>query len=62
MCCRSRDAGDFRAGLAGWTIEPNVHAATDTQLYRFITEMQIGIHISLVRDIWVPRSLLMKSV
>ena len=38
-------------GLASWTIEPNVHAATDPQLYRFITEMQIGIHISLMRDI-----------
>ena len=34
-----------------WTIEPNVHAAIDPQVYRFITEMQIGIHISLMRDI-----------
>jgi hypothetical protein len=40
-----------KKGLASWTIEPNVHAATDPQLYRFITEMQIGIHISLMRDI-----------
>jgi AraC-like DNA-binding protein len=38
-------------GYGSWTIEPNVHAATDPQLYRFITEMQIGIHISLMRDI-----------
>jgi AraC-like DNA-binding protein len=38
-------------GIASWTIEPNVHAATDPKLYRFITEMQIGIHISLMRDI-----------
>jgi len=38
-------------GFASWTIEPNVHAATDPQLYRFITEMQMGIHISLMRDI-----------
>jgi AraC-like DNA-binding protein len=37
--------------FARWTIEPNVHAATDPQLFRFITEMQIGIHISLMRDI-----------
>jgi AraC-like DNA-binding protein len=37
--------------FASWTIEPNVHAATDPQLYRFITELQIGIHISLMRDI-----------
>jgi AraC-like DNA-binding protein len=38
-------------GLGSWTIEPNVHAAIDPQVYRFITEMQIGIHISLMRDI-----------
>jgi hypothetical protein len=38
-------------GLATWTIEPKVEAAIDPQLYRFITEMQIGIHISLIRDI-----------
>ena len=38
-------------GFASWTIEPNVQAATDPQLYRFIAEMQIGIHISLMRDI-----------
>jgi AraC-like DNA-binding protein len=37
--------------FASWTIEPNVHATDDPQLYRFITEMQIGIHISLMRDI-----------
>jgi len=38
-------------GLASWTIEPNAHAATDPCLYRFIAEMQIGIHVSLMRDI-----------
>lgn len=37
--------------FATWTIEPNVQAATDPRLNRFITEMQIGIHISLMRDI-----------
>jgi AraC-like DNA-binding protein len=37
--------------FASWTIEPNLHASTDPQLYRFIAEMQIGIHISLMRDI-----------
>jgi AraC-like DNA-binding protein len=42
---------DEEKELAGWTIDPNVHAATDPQLFRFITEMQIGIHISLMRDI-----------
>jgi AraC-like DNA-binding protein len=41
-------------GFASWTIEPNAPAATDPQLYRFITEMQIGIHISLMRDIMGP--------
>lgn len=41
-------------GIANWVIEPNTRAATDPQLYRFITEMQIGIHISLMRDIMGP--------
>jgi AraC-like DNA-binding protein len=37
--------------FASWTIEPHVHSATDPRLYRFIAEMQVGIHISLMRDI-----------
>jgi AraC-like DNA-binding protein len=41
-------------GSAIWTIEPNLHAATDLPLYQFITEMQIGIHISLMRDVMGP--------
>lgn len=41
-------------GQASWTIEPNSRAAGDSALYRFITEMQIGIHISLMRDIMGP--------
>jgi AraC-like DNA-binding protein len=41
-------------GFGSWTIEPNVHSAIDPQIYRFITEMQIGIHISLMRDIMGP--------
>jgi AraC-like DNA-binding protein len=41
-------------GTASWVIEPNARAATDPQLYRFITEMQIGIHLSLMRDIMGP--------
>ena len=41
-------------GFASWIIEPNARAATDPQAYRFITEMQIGIHISLMRDIMGP--------
>jgi AraC-like DNA-binding protein len=38
-------------GVASWLIEPNARAAADPQIYRFVTEMQIGIHISLMRDI-----------
>src|ERR1700704_6477642 len=41
-------------GLASWVIDPNARAAADPQIYRFITEMQIGIHISLMRDIMGP--------
>jgi AraC-like DNA-binding protein len=41
-------------GFASWAIEPNPDAATDPQLYRFVTELQIGIHISLMRDIMGP--------
>ena len=40
-----------KEGFASWIIEPNAHAVTDPRVYRFITEMQIGIHISLMRDI-----------
>jgi AraC-like DNA-binding protein len=43
-----------KEGFAGWGIEPNARAAADPQVYRFITEMQIGIHISLMRDIMGP--------
>jgi AraC-like DNA-binding protein len=47
---------DFREDkeYARWLIEPNPHAVSDAALYRFITEMQIGIHISLMRDIMGP--------
>jgi AraC-like DNA-binding protein len=41
-------------GFASWIIEPNAHAGADPQVYRFITEMQVGIHISLMRDIMGP--------
>jgi AraC-like DNA-binding protein len=43
-----------KQGSASWVIEPNARAATDPQVYRFITEMQIGIHISLMRDVMGP--------
>ncbi|KJC39150.1 hypothetical protein UP09_25070 [Bradyrhizobium sp. LTSP885] len=45
----SEDKADAR-----WTIEPNLHAVAESALYRFVTEMQIGIHISLMRDIMGP--------
>ncbi|WP_456822559.1 AraC family transcriptional regulator [Bradyrhizobium sp. USDA 4502] len=47
---------EFREDKASarWAIEPNLYALTDSALYRFVTEMQIGIHISLMRDIMGP--------
>jgi AraC-like DNA-binding protein len=39
---------------AKWSIEPNLHTLTGSALYRFVAEMQIGIHISLMRDIMGP--------
>jgi AraC-like DNA-binding protein len=47
---------DFQeqAAYARWIIEPELHALGDSTLYRFIAEMQIGIHFSLMRDIMGP--------
>jgi AraC-like DNA-binding protein len=44
---------EFReeGGRATWSIEPILHSVADRRLYRFIAELQIGIHISLMRDI-----------
>jgi AraC-like DNA-binding protein len=39
---------------ATWSIEPILHSVVDRRLYRFIAELQIGIHISLMRDIMGP--------
>jgi len=39
------------AGLAAWMIDPLPHPAVETRLYRFIVEMQFGVHISLQRDV-----------
>src|SRR5216684_8021006 len=36
---------------ATWSIEPILHSVADRRLYRFIAELQIGIHVSLMRDI-----------
>ncbi len=39
------------AARAEWTIDPLPHPAIDARLYRFIVEMQFGVHVSLHRDI-----------
>jgi AraC-like DNA-binding protein len=39
---------------ATWTIAPLPHPRIDTPLYQFVTELQIGIHISLMRDVMGP--------
>jgi AraC-like DNA-binding protein len=36
---------------ATWTIAPLPHPRIDAGLYQFVTELQIGIHISLMRDV-----------
>jgi AraC-like DNA-binding protein len=36
---------------ATWTIAPLAHPRIDAALYQFVTELQIGIHISLMRDV-----------
>ena len=50
---------DRKSGI--WNIEPVPHAVTDHRLYRFIAELQIGTHISLMRDVmgaaFVPREI-----
>jgi AraC-like DNA-binding protein len=40
-----------RDGQAIWSIDPILHPLVDQQLYRFVTEMQIGVHLSLQRDV-----------
>jgi AraC-like DNA-binding protein len=43
-----------RKGLGIWTIDPILHPLVDRQLYRFIVEMQVGVHLSLQRDVMGP--------
>ncbi|MGJ4999078.1 AraC family transcriptional regulator [Bradyrhizobium sp. HKCCYLS3077] len=38
-------------GLATWIFEPNAHTVDDSPLYRFVMEKQMGVHISVMRDI-----------
>jgi AraC-like DNA-binding protein len=40
--------------LATWTIEPHSHTLDEQPLYRFVLEKQIGVHISLMRDLIGP--------
>jgi AraC-like DNA-binding protein len=42
---------DEKNGQGVWTIEPIHHSSIGPKLYRFIVELQLGIHISLHRDI-----------
>ncbi len=39
------------AGRAIWTIDPLPHPAVDALLYRFIVDLQFGVHVSLQRDV-----------
>jgi AraC-like DNA-binding protein len=41
-----------RSGV--WTLDPILHHAIDERLHRFIVELQIGVHISLHRDVMGP--------
>jgi AraC-like DNA-binding protein len=38
-------------GRAGWMIDPIAHPAVDGPLYRFLLELQFGIHTTVNRDI-----------
>jgi AraC-like DNA-binding protein len=48
-------------GLAVWTIDPIPHPRVDAALYKFLVELQFGIHLSLHRDVmgssFLPREL-----
>jgi hypothetical protein len=56
-------AFEERDRLGTWTIEPLLHPNIDSLLYRFVTELQIAVHISLHRDImgesFKPREILL---
>jgi len=41
-------------GRGVWTITPLAHPYVDAALYRFLVELQLGIHISLHRDFMGP--------
>lgn len=56
-------AFEERDHLGIWTVEPLLHPKIDSQLYRFVTELQIATHIALHRDImgesFKPREILL---
>ena len=43
-----------RDGLGIWSIDPILHPLVDQQLYRFVVELQISVHLSLQRDVMGP--------
>jgi AraC-like DNA-binding protein len=47
-------AFEEKGNYATWTIALLPHPRIDAALYQFITELQIGIHISLMRDVIGP--------
>jgi AraC-like DNA-binding protein len=50
-----------RGRSAIWTVEPLLHPRIDSRMYAFLTELQVGIHVSLHRDTmgetFVPREI-----
>ncbi|MGA2495369.1 MAG: AraC family transcriptional regulator [Roseiarcus sp.] len=42
------------AGCGISTVDPEPHPSIDARLYRFLVEMQFGIHVSLHRDVMGP--------
>lgn len=49
-----RIAFQERGRSAAWIIEPVMNAKVDSATYRFITEVQLAVHISLMRDMADP--------
>jgi AraC-like DNA-binding protein len=47
-------AFDENGERASWSITPLSHPRVDAQMYRFLVELQIGTHLSLMRDVMGP--------
>ncbi len=41
-------------GLGVWSVDPIVHTPVDDRLYRFVVDMQMGVILSLMRDVMGP--------